>query len=533
MKRLTICLSAFLLAGCTAGPVTTYKSTESNQGVVYALPRTILELNVVITETVVTDKPSTFGIALTVTPHHVADPKQQFVLRRKGNWFFDDAINFHVASSGMLSSIGAISTDQTLTTAKSVLEAGIGILKLQALGGIGGIAQFVDTAPEATPTDQAAALLDIALAEQLRPLVGTHRRYWSLPAAGGLRATFSSFPAAGWDLEVALVAADKIGPPGTTSGRLASADPIVAPTTPASGILTRGLEQYVAIADLKWQQAAAATPPLAFMKKALEAERAAEAQDAKDAREQAKAKFDTFTPPLKDAGKAAERELAAAKVTEAHAIRDNQPANITAEFRKTRGLIHQALKENTAQRGFAAAGTNYMRDRHIHVEQKVLVADYAPITRLPLSRALFVKSSEDVTLSDGVVTMHKWNRPSSAAALAAFPVEVIERLLEVPAEIIQLKINTMGDQIKLLKKIGELEAQLASAETTQTEDENAYLSALATAINKKKDLNELPDNTPQSQRQTTRAAFVTAAITANAAARKVGKSPPFPEIERL
>lgn len=93
----------------------------------------------------------------------------------------------------------------------------------------------------------------------------------------------------------------------------------------------------------------------------------------------------------------------------------------------------------------------------------------APVA-LPLDRAPFVKTEYTIQFSGGQLQSVQTKRPSSALALAKWPLEIYQSVLEATATLIQLRIGANAKEVELatsqldtakeLKRIGEEMAKL-------------------------------------------------------------------------
>lgn len=81
---------------------------------------------------------------------------------------------------------------------------------------------------------------------------------------------------------------------------------------------------------------------------------------------------------------------------------------------------------------------------------------------LPLERWAFVKTTHDVKLEGGVFKSVTTDRPSSALAVAAAPVQAASAVLAATAQIVQLKIDVSGKEKALSDaKVAEINAKTA------------------------------------------------------------------------
>ncbi|MFN3243868.1 MAG: hypothetical protein ACE37K_20345 [Planctomycetota bacterium] len=527
MRPTLAIVTAAALASC-AGPICTVKPSKDAKGVSYALPRTILELVASVTPA---EDDGGFDVALSVVPHRVADPRQQFLLQRRDSWFSEDDVDIKVAEEGMLSSIQMTADDKTLEGLGKVLEVGIGIAKLTTGVPVpGGVDSEKVTSANLeswqlpTARQLAENRLDDALRIRLLPAIGTHRRFWALPDSGVIAARFADFPAPGWTLEVELTRSDELQAPPAPS--IATA-PVAAPSTDAiNGVYVRGVQPFVARSRLTWNLPISPDFNLTDVEQALTLKRQAAVERTTDEHETARAKSGVLTARV---SKDKEFDtLAAEQAARVHANRAViQLRQVPAEMTTLGAHLATEMAKLARKRGYATRPAGYAVRGSTAATQQVLVTDYAPISQIPFERATFVKVTENLTFGNGVVTAHDWHRPSSFSAAADFPLKVVERLIALPTELIQLKIYTTAKEKELLDKIEELESSQRALRDARQADEESYYSAVALALDAQRQWLGLTSSATDEQRRTARSAFVQAAITANEAARKIGRNAPF------
>ncbi len=113
------------------------------------------------------------------------------------------------------------------------------------------------------------------------------------------------------------------------------------------------------------------------------------------------------------------------------------------------------------------------------------VPDYSPVAVVPMNRAMFVTVANNLTFTGGVLTGSEVTRPSPIAAVAGFPEKVANALVALPAELVQVRINSLSTATSLAT------AETTAAAATQTSRataidnaatlRNAYLDALGPA----------------------------------------------------
>ena len=158
--------------------------------------------------------------------------------------------------------------------------------------------------------------------------------------------------------------------------------------------------------------------------------------------------------------------------------------------------------------------------------------DYAPVTVVPVDRAMFVKTKHKVTFTNGTLANVDINRPSPIAAIATFPAEVAEALVNLPAQLVQVRISNIksAEDLAAKKTEGEKAAQKTENENVvqRAADMNTYIDAKAiadVALRQWQDARGTPDENKLA------ADAAKAMNTANSRAQIVGKPAPFPREE--
>ncbi len=158
--------------------------------------------------------------------------------------------------------------------------------------------------------------------------------------------------------------------------------------------------------------------------------------------------------------------------------------------------------------------------------------DYGPVAVVQVNRAMFVKTTHKVTLANGTPTNVDINRPSPIAAIATFPADVAEALVNLPAQLVQVRISNIKSADDLAAKKTEVEK---AAQKTQEEEAtqrlvkmNAYLDASAIAIDAKNKW-QTAIGTGTDEEKALALAAAKAMNSANAAAQILGISTPFKE----
>lgn len=84
-------------------------------------------------------------------------------------------------------------------------------------------------------------------------------------------------------------------------------------------------------------------------------------------------------------------------------------------------------------------------------ELTVLLPNKAPVLSIDLSRAMFVTKVSDIEFNNGILTKVTIKKPSEVLAVASIPIEIAKAIVAIPAELIQIKINTASKEKALLE----------------------------------------------------------------------------------
>jgi hypothetical protein len=94
--------------------------------------------------------------------------------------------------------------------------------------------------------------------------------------------------------------------------------------------------------------------------------------------------------------------------------------------------------------------------------QTVLLPNEAQVMTIPITRAAFVKKVTTVAFDHGLLTEVDINKPSEMLAFMDIPLAIAKAIVDVPAELVQLKINTSKGNTDLAnQQQSELQAQQA------------------------------------------------------------------------
>lgn len=80
----------------------------------------------------------------------------------------------------------------------------------------------------------------------------------------------------------------------------------------------------------------------------------------------------------------------------------------------------------------------------------VQVADVSKVLVLPMKRTAFVKTTNEMVISNGIISSNKINRPSPVNGFAQIPVSIAKAIVSIPAQLIQVRINNNTSEKNLL-----------------------------------------------------------------------------------
>ncbi|MBX9606767.1 MAG: hypothetical protein K2Y51_11130 [Gammaproteobacteria bacterium] len=110
----------------------------------------------------------------------------------------------------------------------------------------------------------------------------------------------------------------------------------------------------------------------------------------------------------------------------------------------------------------------------------VMVPDPDRDVRIPINRASIGKTTNSITLSNGILTGYNMDRPAVALEIAKGVRDLLKGIVEIPSELIQFKIDTTGKATELAQKQTALEDEIDKLKGTQRETtEASRLTALA------------------------------------------------------
>ena len=128
-------------------------------------------------------------------------------------------------------------------------------------------------------------------------------------------------------------------------------------------------------------------------------------------------------------------------------------------IRAIRAKLDDAASETETQLNLTIQKLQSMPHTDVEIyHREVVVASTngAPTVALPLRRAVFGETKNVATLNRGVITKLENEEPSSVFALLGAIHTVSEKIVQLPGEIVQLKIGALNDQQSILTEQGEL-----------------------------------------------------------------------------
>lgn len=134
--------------------------------------------------------------------------------------------------------------------------------------------------------------------------------------------------------------------------------------------------------------------------------------------------------------------------------------------------------------------TRPIRNLNVHIKPRqdtsytassyVRVIDVSKLLVLPIKRTAFTKTINTMTIADGVVTSNKIDRESPVKGFVSIPINVAKAIVSIPAQLVQIRINTAKSDKELLDK----EKERLNAEL-QYRTELQKIKAKLDSLNKK------------------------------------------------
>jgi predicted nucleic acid-binding Zn-ribbon protein len=90
----------------------------------------------------------------------------------------------------------------------------------------------------------------------------------------------------------------------------------------------------------------------------------------------------------------------------------------------------------------------------------ILIPDYSPIVKIPLSRSLLGRTKYSLTLNHGILTDYHAEHPSPILEIVKVPFSISEAIIKLPTEILQLKIDYSSKAQALAKQQTEYQETL-------------------------------------------------------------------------
>lgn len=102
----------------------------------------------------------------------------------------------------------------------------------------------------------------------------------------------------------------------------------------------------------------------------------------------------------------------------------------------------------------------------------VSVMDTKKMFNVPITRASFVKKTNKIVLSNGIVTSNEIKKPSSVEGFLSIPINIAKAIVSVPAQLVQLKIDTTTRNKNLETAVKDLNAAMLENEKLALSKEN-------------------------------------------------------------
>ncbi len=443
-------------------------------GIPYRLPAGLVTLDITFPETGGADD-GKIAPTIKVGTSHYPDPTSPFLLLPDHSPFFDTHHKISV-SNGLLSSISTTETSRISEAVLSLTETGINVAKIKA-GPVNFSAQSDATGPSADiflndnpqPTDaEIAFALKSALGTKLSlNLASTDRSFEPVPIGGArllsVKRTISELPAAG---TVTGEFGTNLGPPKSLQ----------------AGIYTRALRPYRIEASLVLDR----TELNRLRRQAHERELSATGQDRPPAKsesatpqtdtERAESEYEfahALTLPLRARMLELQLELARFDLTDAaRAARSSALAETTKHHTAAKEAADEAFTTLSSIRGKkaqAAADLKKLKDKQTMLRERIIkyggkppddanaannpassatapadpvvlhtvsaivvLPDPATLIRMPITRAAFGTSKNNIKFVDGIVTEYDSEQPSSFAGftetVASIPRAILKGL---------------------------------------------------------------------------------------------------------
>jgi hypothetical protein len=412
IRRFVFLLSAIIvyalaLLGCAI--VTTSRAPEGNiEGIVYHLPASFLKVSIESKKDV---KGNHSELVVAAGPEIVPDKKARLTLKPSGNPSFTRNHTF-TFTNGLLSTIAIDDEGKSGEIITNLATTAINIVKFVALGVP---SRGVDERESEDPLNEeiTAALSSIA--------PGQHDFLFTL-------AKKSANVYLPGTAELLCFSAEIANLPSSRP-EIGKAD-----LDNFNGIATRVLEPYWVKVSLDLKRVKLYSNRISAL-----SQRIAELQkiiaETPDKIKELQGKLQA--PQLSEADK--ERLKKEIRDTE-RTLEDSQKDKPKAEKRK---------KENEDLRKKYPPDAGYRISDHSLV---ILIPDYSPIVKIPLTRAPLGKTKFSITLNRGILTDYKAEHPSTILEIVKVPLNISEAIVKLPTEILQLKIDYSSKEQALVEQ---------------------------------------------------------------------------------
>src|SRR3546814_19555736 len=81
----------------------------------------------------------------------------------------------------------------------------------------------------------------------------------------------------------------------------------------------------------------------------------------------------------------------------------------------------------------------------------LLLPTKAKLVEIPVTRAAFVEKTTTIDFEEGTLKQVDISKPSEVLEIVSLPVEILKAIVAIPAELIQLKIDTTNQEKKLIR----------------------------------------------------------------------------------
>eukprot|EP01156_Anaeramoeba_ignava_P011256 Anaeramoba_ignava/a482504_22.p1 GENE.a482504_22~~a482504_22.p1 ORF type:complete len:320 (+),score=60.61 a482504_22:1682-2641(+) len=96
-----------------------------------------------------------------------------------------------------------------------------------------------------------------------------------------------------------------------------------------------------------------------------------------------------------------------------------------------------------------------IKTKNSTVKKIIYLPNNSPLMIMEINREVFVKKITNLEFENGVLTKVEIKKPSSLVEIVSLPVNILKAIVGIPAELIQLKINTSSKEKELSEKLKE------------------------------------------------------------------------------